>query len=137
MSNIESQGDPLQDTRSHKSLQKQLLCAFVINLVSLLQLASVSTSSIILHSLQNNHSEKVSFSDIRGNYTSTSHSSNISKSATSTKNILFEDFCVTEDSGSWIGRKISTKKKTQCFFSFSKLAAGFLVISSLPFSLGL
>merc|ERR1711892_1296801 len=34
-----------------KSLVKQLLCSFIINLVGLLQGASVSTSSIILHSL--------------------------------------------------------------------------------------
>ena len=35
-------------------LVRQLSCAFVVNLVSLLQGASVSSSSIILHELENN-----------------------------------------------------------------------------------
>jgi hypothetical protein len=101
MSNIESKGDLLQDGGSKKSPQKQLLCAFVINLVSLLQGASVSTSSIILHSHQNNGSDTDAFSDISSTY----NTSNANTS--SAKNILFEDFSVTAESGSWIGRKIS------------------------------
>ena len=40
--------------RSQGGLIKQLSCAFVVNLVSLLQGASVSSSSIILHELENN-----------------------------------------------------------------------------------
>ena len=38
----------------HGGLVRQLSCAFVVNLVSLLQGASVSSSSIILHELENN-----------------------------------------------------------------------------------
>ena len=98
MSNIESQGDPLQDTKSHKSLQNQLLCAFGINLVSL----SVSTSSIILHSLQNNGSDKDTISDMSSGYNSSN-----TNSTSSANNNQFEDFSLTEESGSWIGTEIS------------------------------
>ena len=40
--------------RNNPGLVRQLSCAFVVNLVSLLQGASVSSSSIILHELENN-----------------------------------------------------------------------------------
>ena len=125
MSGKESQEESLQDTKSHKSLQKQLLCAFVINLVSLLQGASVSTSSIILHNLQNHGSDKDAFSDISISYNSSDTNSS------SAKYILFEDFSVTAESGSWIGRKISYSNLSYAIF-FIKLAVGFLDISSLP-----
>ena len=66
----------------------------------------MSTSSIILHSLQNNGSDKDTFDNMSGNYNSSN-----TNSTSSVKNILFEDFSVAEESGIWIGRKISSKKK--------------------------
>jgi len=72
---------------------KQLLCAFVINLVSLLQGASVSTSSIILHELQN----------------SSSHNTDHHCHTNCTDNppdigwfIIFQDFHITQEEGSWV-----------------------------------
>ena len=126
MSSIESQPDPPQVNNSHKSLQKQLLCAFVINLVSLLQGASVSTSSIILHSLQNSYSSN--YSETSVNY---SRSSNISKSisiSNVTKIILFEDFGVMEESESSIGRKILCTIQQQTNTFPSQPAVGYLGI---------
>ena len=93
MSNIEAQPPQPQMANSPKSLPKQLLCSFVINLVSFLQGASVSTSSIILHSLQNSDSSNSSIS----NSNSTSRDNLVEIN-------LFEDFTVSEEDGSWIGR---------------------------------
>jgi len=79
-SKVESQTD---HPGQQKSMQKQLLCAFVINCVAFLQGASVPTSSIILHTLQDRHNT----SDCQ--HSNTSHS--------------LADFTVSEESGSWIG----------------------------------
>ena len=101
MSNVESQEDPLRHYE-HKSLRKQLFCAFVINFVSLLQGASVSTSSIILHNLQQDESEM----DISGtNHNSSNHIRNITNEENATTSFQFKDFSVSKESGSWIGKK--------------------------------
>ena len=64
-----------------RSLMRQMLCALLINSVSFLQGASLSTSSIILNELQGNSS--LPDMDLG----------------------VFNDFHITEEEGSWIGRK--------------------------------
>ena len=58
MSSLKKTEDHVSESEKSKrgqgGLIKQLSCAFVVNLVSLLQGASVSSSSIILHELENN-----------------------------------------------------------------------------------
>ena len=76
-----------------KSLRKQLLCSFVINLVSFLQGASVSTSSIILHSLQKSSSSNGSIVFIRVREDMVAASS-------------YEELVASEEDGSWIGEII-------------------------------
>ena len=65
-----------------KDVAVQMASAFAINLVALLQGASVSSSSVILHSLQENLSPE--------------HNS------TTTQWSMFRDFAVTADEGSWV-----------------------------------
>ena len=79
-----------------KSISKQLLCSFVINLVSLLQGASVSTSSIILHELQNS-STHIQDSHHHFNNTTSNSSSDLGAL------IIFQDFHISQEEGSWIG----------------------------------
>ena len=70
------------------SLMRQMLCALLINSVSFLQGASLSTSSIILNELQGNSS--LPDMDLG----------------------VFNDFHITEEEGSWIGKiKFKNKKK--------------------------
>ena len=92
MSNIESQ-PPGHINDGPKSLRKQLLCSFVINLVSLLQGASVSTSSIILHSLQKSGSSNASivYTRVREDMVPAS---------------AYEEMVASEEDGSWIGEMI-------------------------------
>ena len=77
---VESQTDHPSE---QKSMKKQLLCAFVINCVAFLQGASVPTSSVILHTLQDRHNTS------HCQHSNTSHS--------------LGDFTVSEEDGSWIG----------------------------------
>ena len=63
-----------------RSLMRQMTCAFLINSVSFLQGASLSSSSIILYELQGNSSH---------------HSQDLG---------IFKDFNITEEEGSWIGK---------------------------------
>ena len=72
-----------------EGLVKQLLAAFVINLVALLQGASVSSSSIVLHSLQENL--------------------DCHNSTTGSPLLLFDfyldlgfEFSISEEDGSWV-----------------------------------
>ena len=92
LSGIESQ-PPANINDGPKSLRKQLLCSFVINLVSLLQGASVSTSSIILHSLQKSGSSNVSivYTRVREDMVAAS---------------AYEELVASEEDGSWIGEII-------------------------------
>ena len=83
-----------KNKRKHGSLGKQLLYALIINTVSLLQGASISTSSIILHHLQGKTG------DIVENATLSSDTD-----TTPIFGDFFEDFSVTPESGSWIGKK--------------------------------
>ena len=92
-----------------KSISKQLLCSFVINLVSLLQGASVSTSSIILHELQNS-STHVQDSHHHFNNTTSNSSSDLGAL------IIFQDFHITQEEGSWIG--MSTELNSQLYADF-------------------
>ena len=84
------------DAHVSKSLSKQLLCSFVINLVSLLQGASVSTSSIILHELQNSSTH---IQDSHHHFNNTTSNSSSGLGAL----IIFQDFHITQEEGSWIG----------------------------------
>ena len=92
MFNTESQVTELPRDNSQKSLAKQLLSSVVINLVSFLQGASVSTSSIILHSLQKSDSIGDSVNNV-----------NTTKSDNMDTINWFENFSISEDDGSWIG----------------------------------
>ena len=80
------------------SLVKQLTCAFVINLVALLQGASVSTSSIIIHELQNSTDHDVDNHCHRGANCSSDNSFNLGPF------FVLNDFHITQEEGSWIGR---------------------------------
>ena len=64
-----------------RSMKRQTICAFLINSVAFLQGASVPTSTIILTKLQN---------------VSSIHSQEDLG--------MFDDFHITEEEGSWIGR---------------------------------
>ena len=86
MSRLESQDDTI-NTNKHSARQRQLLCACVINCVSFLQGASVPTSSVILHSLQDRHTT---------NTTDCQHSNTA---------FQLQDFTVSKESGSWVGEK--------------------------------
>jgi len=129
MSNIEAQPPQLHMANSPKSLPKQLLCSFVINLVSFLQGASVSTSSIILHSLQNSDSSNSSIS----NSNSTSRDNLVEIN-------LFEDFSVSEEDGSWIASSwVLGHLISACFAGFLNDAIGrkkSLLIDTVVFFLG-
>ena len=82
---------------------RQLCCAFVINLVSMLQGASVSSSSIILHELQNS-SHHVQDNHCHHGDNCTMNSIQIGPF------FLFEDFHITQEEGSWIGENIKQNK---------------------------
>ena len=73
-----------------KSLVKQLLCSFIINLVGLLQGASVSTSSIILHSLHQSErsNSSIAYTRVREDMVPAS---------------AYQELVASEEEGSWIG----------------------------------
>ena len=83
--------------KTDQSLIKQLSCAFVVNLVSLLQGASVSSSSIILHELENSTEHIQDNHCHRGENCSTTNNVILGPFA------VFDDFHVTQEEGSWIG----------------------------------
>jgi len=116
-SKVESQTD---QPGQQKSMQKQLLCAFVINCVAFLQGASVPTSSVILHTLQDRHNT----SDCQ--HSNTSHS--------------LADFTVSEESGSWIASGwVLSHLMSACFAGFLNDAIGrrkCLLIDTAMFFLG-
>ena len=70
-----------QETEDNqRSLKRQTICAFLINSVAFLQGASVPASTIILTKLQNHTDSQEDLG-------------------------MFHDFHITEEEGSWIGRK--------------------------------
>ena len=81
------------------SLSKQLACSFIINLVSFLQGASVSTSSIILHELQN------SSSHIQDSHNHHNHANGSYNNTDLGPLMIFQDFHITQEEGSWIGKQ--------------------------------
>ena len=94
------------EDKQRGSLLRQMLCAAVINSVSLLQGASVSTSSIILHELQNsdhhNHSDHTHHVH-HDNCTDHVHSCRLQPETDLGPFLLFNDFHITQEEGSWIG----------------------------------
>lgn len=116
-----------------KSLSKQLLCSLVINLVSLLQGASVSTSSIILHELQNS---SIHIQD--------SHSHFINSTSNTSSDIgpliIFQDFHITQEEGSWIASSwVLGHLVSACFAGFISDAIGrkkSLLLDTAVFFLG-
>jgi len=84
------------DGEKKTTIVRQLLCAFVINLVSLLQGASVSSSSIILHELQNSSSHDQDNHCHHGENCTSQNSITIAPFA------VLEDFHITQEEGSWI-----------------------------------
>ena len=74
-----------------RSLMRQMTCAFLINSVSFLQGASLSSSSIILYELQGNSSH---------------HNQDLG---------IFKDFHITEEEGSWIGKMKFFKLTGDCW----------------------
>ena len=95
-----------REDKQRGSLLRQMLCAAVINSVSLLQGASVSTSSIILHELQNsdhhNHSDHTHHVH-HDNCTDHVHSCRLQPETDLGPFLLFNDFHITQEEGSWIG----------------------------------
>ena len=82
-------GDNLKNKKSGE-LTRQLLFSFVINLVSFLQGASVSTSSIILHGLQEENGDNKTFAyeRVREDMVVVA---------------VYDDLRISEEEGSWIG----------------------------------
>ena len=100
-----SDSDQQQNTNKDNSDKsyRQLLAALVINSSSFLQGASISTSSIILHQLQRQH-----YND-GTNFVGFDNATTISKELlTDSNNNLFENFRVSEETGSWIGTIVDT-----------------------------
>ena len=87
-----------ETVRPSSSLCKQLLCAFLINLVALLQGASVSTSSIIIHELQNSSHHDVD------SHNHCHHGDNCTSSFKVGPFFVLNDFHITQEEGSWIGK---------------------------------
>ena len=86
------------ETVRKSSLCKQFVCVFVINLVALLQGASVSTSSIIIHELQNSSHHVVDSHDhCHQGDNCTSSSFKVGPF------FVLNDFHITQEEGSWIG----------------------------------
>jgi len=129
MFNTESQVTELPRDNSQKSLAKQLLSSVVINLVSFLQGASVSTSSIILHSLQKSDSIGDSVNNV-----------NTTKSDNLDSINWFENFSISEDDGSWIASSwVLGHLISACFAGFLNDAIGrkkSLLIDTAVFFLG-
>ena len=126
-----SNRDHHQFTNNDNS-NRQVLAALAINSSSFLQGASISTSSIILHQLQQ---QNVSYSDTVYQYNSTKfveidNATTISKELITNSN-LFENFRVSEETGSWIGTKYVPISDFDCFI-FLQPVAGSLDICSLP-----
>ena len=89
-----------QESHHHdkpRSLLRQMMCAAMINSVSFLQGASVSTSSIILHELENSTEHIQDNHCHRGDNCSTINNIILGPFA------VFDDFHVTQEEGSWIG----------------------------------
>jgi len=116
-----------------RSFWKQLLCAFVINLVSLLQGASVSTSSIILHELQNS-SGHIQDSHHHFQNDTSNNSSNPGPL------IIFRDFHITKEEGSWIASSwVLGHLVSACFAGFISDTIGrrkSLLLDTVVFFLG-
>ena len=87
----------MKEVKGSQGLVRQLSCAFVINLVSLLRGASVSSSSIILHELENSTEHIQDNHCHRGDNCSTINNIILGPFA------VFDDFHVTQEEGSWIG----------------------------------
>lgn len=97
MSSVKKTEDQVSEPeKTDQSLIKQLSCAFVVNLVSLLQGASVSSSSIILHELENSTEHIQDNHCHRGENCSTTNNVILGPFA------VFDDFHVTQEEGSWI-----------------------------------
>ena len=98
--------EPKKTDQGEGSLIKQLSCAFVVNLVSLLQGASVSSSSIILHELENSTEHIQDNHCHRGENCSTTNNVILGPFA------VFDDFHVTQEEGSWIGMMMMNFQST-------------------------
>ena len=83
---------------------RQVACTFLINSVSLLQGASVSTSSIILHELQNSSLAEQEDLCLTGNITDSVRSCLLFPKTELRPLMDFANFYVSEDESSWIGR---------------------------------
>ena len=92
----------MAEEKKESSLWKQLMCAFVINLVSLLQGASVSSSSIILHELENSTNHDTDSNCHRGTNCTSANTLDLGPF------FVFDDFHITQEEGSWIGKILSS-----------------------------
>ena len=92
------------EDKQRGSLLRQMLCAAVINSVSLLQGASVSTSSIILHELQNSSLAEQEDLCLTANITDSVRSCLLFPETELGAFLDFANFYITEEEGSWIGR---------------------------------
>ena len=96
------EGDSQEEDRRRGSLVRQMACAFLVNSVSFLQGASVSTSSIITPILQN--SSLLCCSDPSLHQCNSTDIVNVCLvQAGHGLGSLFDDFFITEEESSWIG----------------------------------
>ena len=94
-----------QESHHHdkpRSLLRQMMCAAMINSVSFLQGASVSTSSIILHEMQNSSHHN---QDDHSHLTNCTQSCHVSPEEQDLGPFfILNDFHITQEEGSWIGK---------------------------------
>ena len=97
-----------ENNEKPRSLVRQMLCAFLINSVSFLQGASVSTSSIILHEMQNSSHHNQDDHSHLTNCTDQAHSCHVAPDQDLGPFFILNDFHITQEEGSWIGKTNST-----------------------------
>jgi len=109
-----------ENNEKPRSLVRQMLCAFLINSVSFLQGASVSTSSIILHEMQNSSHHNQDDHSHLTNCTDQAHSCHVAPDQDLGPFFILNDFHITQEEGSWIASSWVLGHLVSAFF------AGFL-----------
>ena len=116
-----------EKTEKPRSLLRQMLCAFLINSVSFLQGASVSTSSIILHEMQNSSHHNQDDHSHLSNCTEQVHSCHLKPDQYLGPLVFLNDFHITQEEGSWIGKRKIIDGFLELIISASSWVLGHLV----------
>merc|ERR1711953_890008 len=134
---------PMMDEEKNdkpRSLMRQMLCAFLINCVSFLQGASVSTSSIILYEMQNSSHHNTDDHSHFSNCTGEVQSCQLTADEGLGPFFILNDFHLTQEEGSWIASSwVLGHLVSACFAGFLSDAIGrkkSLLIDTAVFFLG-